>query len=391
MATSRRDKERKKAKKTSALDWAKQQAQKGPKCIRLPDEVSFWTPEPGVYDVDFMPFLAGTTNPRADEGFQHFEREYEAHRVPMPDGTAEKVTCNWKCFRHKCAVCDFMASPRAIGDQELLKSLRTSTRHLWLVNDKPGSKKIEWKVFETNHYNKGQGFGEMIADALNTNPEYADFTDLENGMKLRLTVKKLTGPGFTWNGVVRIDFLKRDYTYPDSVLDEAPCLDDMIVEHDFKEMKKVFDAGSGDNEEEQNGEAPRKKKAVEEDEDDSDEDQDEDEELDGDDDGDIDDDEEAPVPAKKKKETTAKSKGLSVGDTVIYTPDDGDQVEAEIVKISPDGTSLTLKDEDGDVIKAVSPDDVEKEEDEPEDELDDDDEELDDDDETPAPRKKGRR
>ncbi|MGH2611737.1 MAG: hypothetical protein ACRDFB_01655, partial [Rhabdochlamydiaceae bacterium] len=69
-------------KKSNAKDWAKQQAKKFEATdVKLPDGVEWYKPEPGVHLVDFMLYKVGKYNPRADEGFAHFEREFEIHRI----------------------------------------------------------------------------------------------------------------------------------------------------------------------------------------------------------------------------------------------------------------------------------------------------------------------
>lgn len=382
MAT-RREKDKQKRRKSDAQAWAHQQGSSGMStCVKLPDGVEFWKPTPGTHLLDFMLYVVGKNNPRADEDMLHFERTYDAHRVPTADG-ARLFACRLKCFGKSCYGCDWLRNNSRTADQDLVKQMRATTRHLWLVNDKPGDKKNPLKVFDSNHFNKGMGFGEMMADALGDVPEYRNFADLEGGMTLQLKVKEDTFPGGKYNKVTRIDFLPRKYSYPESLLEDAPCLDECIVLVSNEDFKLAMEGGSDDSDDKEDNDTPKKSLRTSRQQVNHDEDEDEDDDK----------------PVKKKKEATADEVGLEAGDEVEYEDD-----TCVIKSISRDGTSLTLENDEGDLIKGVGPDEVEKLEAKPkkkgksakqeEDDEDlEDDEDEDEDDDIPvkkkAPAKKG--
>jgi len=226
-------------KKSDVMAWAKEQDRSEATCVKLPEGVEPYKLTPGVHQVDFMPYAVGEGNPAADEGMEHFERKYDAHRIPTPTGH-RLFACRQNTFHRKCAACHFLLQQGGSADQELVKKLRVTTRHLWLVNDKPGDPKNPLKVFDSNHFNKGMGFGEMMKDAITAVPKYVDFTDLKKGFTLQLTVKEQTAPGMKFNAVTRIDFLPRDYSYPQSSLEKAPCLDDMLVDPGYDAVRDLL-------------------------------------------------------------------------------------------------------------------------------------------------------
>lgn len=347
MANTRREREKRERRKSDAQSWAKQQSRGfDSTCIKLPEGVDFYKLEVGTHLIDFMPYVAGKNNPRCDEGMEHFERTYEAHRVPTADGT-QLYACRLKCFGKSCYVCNWMRDHARTADPDLIKALRLTTRHLWLVNDKPGDKKNALKVLDTNHYNKGMGFGEMMADAILAVPDYGSFADLQGGMTLRLTVKEDTFPGGKYNKVTRIDFLPRKYDYPDELLDNAPCLDDCVVLVSNEDLRKALgqEPTDEDNDDDEQVRSPassrssgwNKPSAKDEEENE---------------------DEDTPPSRNGKQardEETAEDLGLEAGDEVTYKG-----MDCIIKKISGDGTSLLLEDEDGDEYKAVSPSEVKK-------------------------------
>ena len=386
---NRKDKEKRERKKVDAGTWAKEQEKgSGSTVVKLPEGVEFYKPELGSHAVDFMPYVTGENNPNADEGFEHFECTYNAHKLPSPNGQ-EWHLCSWACFKKPCEICKWMKENGRSADPELMKAMRLTTRHLWVVNDKPGNTKNPLKVFDTNHFNKGMGFGEMLADAINAVPKYKNFSDLEKGLTLQLTVKEQSFPSgktvVKYKAVTRIDFLPRDYEYPEEMLDKAPCLDACLVESNQKELAILMNQSSDSGEEEHEPEeidntppaarrrapveeekteeteeeetpAPRKRKLVPVDE----------EEV----------EEEEPKPTPKGTKT-AKSLGLKVHDFVMHIdPETEEAVECEILKISEDGTKLLLEGDDGQSYPSVRVekvklcakpgDEIEEEEDEPE-------------------------
>lgn len=340
-------------RRTSAVDWAKSQAKgSSTSAIKLPEEFEFYKLEQGTHIVDFMLYRAGSHNKRADKGFEHFELEYGVHRIKKPDGTTGVFCCSWVCFEKPCYCCKWINDHGRTADPEVLKSLRVSTRHLWVINDKPGDKKNKLKVLDTGHYNRGSGFGEQIADAITARPDkYGNFADPVEGLKAQLTVKELTFPGVKYNGLTRLDFIERNYEYPESVIDKAPCLDDCLVETPAKTFQQLLDQEPEDEDEDEDEDTVEQN--VDEDDDDQDEKsvksrkKSEPEE---------DDDDSASSKGKKgKSDPTAKELGLKVGMLVMYRKN-----EYEIIKISGDGTSLTIEDEEGAQMRAIAPEDVMK-------------------------------
>lgn len=347
---NRREREQRKTRQVNASGWAKKSEERGEAtAIKLPPGFEFYKLTPGTHSLDFMPYLAGKGNPQADEGFPHFEREFTDHRIPTPDGKSAAYLCLWSNFKKPCPVCKVVNSNST--DEELKKSMKGKLRHLWLVNDKPGDETNKLKVFPSNHYNRGQGFGEMMVDAINSVSKYSDFSDLEKGMTLQLTVKEQSfGAGLKYNAVTRIDFLPRDYSYPEEMMDNAPCLDSCLVEQSASFLEKLLNQEVADDEpgeiEEQEETLPPTRKHTR----------------------DLFDDEVKPTSVNKKvnpkepepedtddETNEAKEAGITKGCTV----DHEEYGTCEVVHVSGDGTSLKLKDAKGKVWNGVDPADCE--------------------------------
>jgi len=139
-----------------------------------------------------------------------------------------------------------------------------------------------------------------------------------------------------WVEVTDIEFNPRKAQYEESDCDDLPCLDDLLVATPYDKLKKLFlqvdDVDEGDEDEEEK--KPSRNK------------QSDDEEAEDDEEG-----EDEPV--------TAEDAGLEEGGHVIVIAEE-DWGECEIVRISGDGTSLTVEDCDGDSHKGIACDEVEK-------------------------------
>ena len=240
MARDNDDRSSRGSGEVDAGEWAKQQ-QKGqwePTSVRIPHGFEQYKLEAGTHIVDFMPYIAGDINPKADAGLKHFVREFEVHWVAGLDGKERPYVCPYASIRGKprCEVCMFR-NASGMTDPELSKKLRPSSRRLWLINDKPGDAKNKPKIFETGHYNKGMGFGEQMAVVIADNP---GFWKLTGGMRVKMVATEQTYPGGKYIGLVRVDFLPRNYEYPEKILDKFPSLDDCIIQTPAKEMRKLL-------------------------------------------------------------------------------------------------------------------------------------------------------
>lgn len=385
----KREVERREVPKKSGMDWAKQQGKGEATCVKLPHKVEWYKLEVGRQIVDFMPFIAHVGNPRADEGWQHFEREYESHKIPLPNGQDGTYACLWKTFKKKCPVCMYMNKHSSPDNKDLISKMKSKTRHLWLVNDKPGdkdilsgNKEIVWKVLDSNHYNKKKGFGEQIAKAIIDDPYFADFWSLEGGYQAKMSIEEDSFMGRKYNLMTRIDFVKRDYDYPKDLIYKAPCLDDMLIparpeklkdkpywefdEEDweacYEELDRILTQGGVSSEDADEPPVPERQEPRREERVGSNSRREEPKqvpsrkvELE-----DEDDTEETPPPKKQKEEQQikvhpAEKKGFQKG-KLNWVEYDG--VKCEITKYNQDGSVDLEDEEDGKTFKGVSVDDI---------------------------------
>ena len=371
--------ERKERKRAGSSKRDKVLTSGGKNTIRIPDGVTLFRPVDKSYRLDFLLYEVGKGNKCADPGEWYYERTFYTHRIGVDN---RYVVCPSHTFGKPCPVCEELARTKKDPDatEEEEKSLRVSQRQLFLVRDRDEPEKGV-QIFEHSYFQFGRTLDECRNDSDEDQDYISNFDDPEGGACLRIKFRKNAPYGVE---VSNIEFRPRPNGIDDELLDHGICLDDILVETSYKEIENILYQtveGDDDDEDEKEDEpeekvekkptrgrsrpkgstkkpaaakAKPKKKVVEEEPEDDDEDE---------------------------GVSPAEDAGLNVGMAVEY-----EGMEMEIVKISGDGTSLTLEDEDGDKYRGVAVDEVKVIRNN--DEAEEDEIPFDDDEEEEAPKKK---
>jgi len=319
---------RKSSGRVSARRW-REEVRGGSNYLRLPEGLKSFVTKPDVYRLDFMSFVAGKGNPRAEPGELYFERTFFVHQGIGPN--QDWHLCPARTFKKPCPVCEHRAKLSADpdADEALIKSLAAKERQLWLVkdllNDPDGL--LVWEV--SYHL-----FGKQLKDKINNSDEedgYDYFADPTDGLTMRLALQQSTSG--KWMEVGDIEFRPRKTQYDSEIVKEMPCLDDMLVSIPYDKYKALF--LQIDDE---------KQSSRREDRDDDDEKQSSRRE-------DRDDDEREERPSRKGE----SQREVSAGDVVWYRG-----LKCEVLRVSGDGTSLILEDSNGEIHKAIGFDDLEE-------------------------------
>lgn len=287
--------------------------------LKLPKGLSVFKEEAGGrHYFDIIPYeVSKVYHPdRVDDtaapGTLWYKRPFKIHRNI---GTAKDAVVCPTSFGKKCPICEHRALRVKEGaDKKELDALKPSWRNLYLIiplKDKKFEKKIHvWDISQAM-------FQDLLADEVNEKPENEIFPDIEEGKTLYVRFdSKTIGSGRPFAEASRIDFEPRERLYKESILDEVPCLDDLLNLKTYKELEALFfeldaeditDEGVGEYEDEAPAKPSRRKPApVEE------------EEPEDDDDA-----EPAPPPRRKRQEEpVGRRKPAPV-------EDDGDEDEDE--------------------------------------------------------------
>lgn len=371
----KRERDRRKIRFTDAKKVAMSQSNEGsrPYLILPEDAELFSIRKAGVYRVDILAYMVKQKhNPAADKGFAHYERLFWVHRNVGAEETT--VICNKKTFKEPCAECEKMARMISDGvDKKITDGMRPSARQLFNIklrsgDDDDGKVKI-WDISKFL-------FGEQLNLKINKQDKsdnYDKFWLPEEGMTLKLTaVEESDDKGRSWTKIKDIEFKPRKDGYDlDEVLEETFDLDACLKKLSYKQVKKISLQApvddSDDEEEEEEDDEPRRKKSKkrkhDEDDDDDEEESDDDEEDEEEDDSESDEDDEDSdeddsdddEEDEDDSELTADDLGIDVGSRVRHE----EHGLCKVVHVSGDGTSVKIRTADGDIVKAIAPDELE--------------------------------
>jgi hypothetical protein len=390
---------KKKFQYATTKDRMDNREQKGGKSVlKIPEGVKRYKLEKeGKELLDVMAFIAGEGNNAVDPGIAYWEKTYFVHPDVGPNQAT--VVCNARTFDKPCPICEKRVEMQKEGaEKDDVKPLYPKQKQAFLVTDRK-NKEDGIQVFETYGYTKdGTAFGERLdakLEAVSDEPDhpYHSFWHLENGMTLQVMAKKQTMPNGSFIAAGNIELLPRKSQYKDEMLEEIPCLDDMVEEADYDEVKALFLGEEVEEEEKPKGKKDKTKKKTKKKEEDEDEDdqEDDEEEENGDDEesDDSDDDEDSEEEDEEEQQEGEDEDGdqFAVGDSVTFKYK-GKVREGEIVKINKkkDPNILSVQTEDKDDPFAVAADDktlkkVEEEDEDEDDTEDEDDSPLDGEDE----------
>ncbi len=362
MATRRQKKKRERVSARRRIE-TRQSRGSGSKYLQLPEGYTQFQPKEGKYRVDFMSYRVGKGNPFADLGEVHYERTFWIHKDIGPN--KDWHLCAAKTFDQPCPICEYRGAlaKDPDSDEKLIKELYPKERQLWLPVNLDSDEDEEKLIWDWSVHCFGGDMDEKI-DNSDEEDEYQFFADPETGQTVRLVFGKKATKGYSWLTVVDFEFKARREQYDESICDEVPCLDDLLVATPYDKLKALFlqtDEANNDDDDEPEKKTSRRKKPKKDPEPEPEPEEDDGPEPESEeDDIPFDDDSEQEGGPEDDEAMTAEDAGLEEGDKVVFPNDDDSIGECEIIRISGDGTSLTLEDADGDIHKGIGCEEVEK-------------------------------
>ena len=312
----------------------------------LPEGVESFRPDKeGTYRLELIPYKVGKGNPYAKPGDYYYERTYYCHRGIGADQNT--YICPSRTFSKKCPICEYRIKLDKSGeaDEDTLQALAPKQRQLFAVfNHKEPDKGVQ--VWDVSYHNFGKHLDKKIRGADEEDREkYEQFYDPEDGYTLRVGATEESMGKNTFLVFTDIEFRKREKELDPALIDEAPCLDELLIEKGYDELKKILlqstDDGDddSDDDDDEDDEKPKKKRKPKKEDDDGDEDEeDSEDEESGDDDededsDDSDDDESSEEEDEDDEEGEAEDGDFSVRDKVTYIYR-GKRETGKIVKIN---------------------------------------------------------
>lgn len=299
--------------------------------FKMPQGLNFFQLEKGRKRVSVLGFTAGKGNPFAQPGQFHFERTFYCYNKIGAD--EKRYIAPAKTFNHKDYIAEWRAekSKDPKFDQEVVKALLPKERQAFLVFDHDEPHKGV-QLFEFSFHK----FGKLLDTRIQNSDEakgwdYFYFLD-DDGFMLELTIIDTGTYGLE---VSAIDFEKRTKPLPENVVNHGICLDDILLELSYDELKARFLCLSDEDREKSSVTSePRVNKEPER-------------------------KQEQPEPKKEETKTpfdTAADLGIVRDDEVLH----GKRL-LTVIRVASDGLTLTLMDPDGDeLIKDVPVSSVKK-------------------------------
>ena len=330
MATIRRRRE--KRERLSAKDWA-DRPDSGfvGGTVRLPDGTQFFTvKKAGAYRLEILPYPLpkGFLSKEArethrNEGDLYFELTFWIHRGVGADN--QMKVCPRKMLAKPCPICEYRSqlTKEDDPDEDLIKSLAPKQRQLWNILDH-ADREAGVQVWDISYHLFGKQLKARVNNA-DEEDEYEYFADQEDGKTLRVGFSEESFAGNTYYEAASIDFKTRSKALDPELFDKAIVLDDVLIIEEYEVLKALFLQTEAEDKDDRKDDKPEKEKKK------------------------------SPAKPKEEKILTAKEAGLEKSDEVEYGA-----LICEIVKISGDGTSLTLMDADDEIHKAVAVSEVTK-------------------------------
>lgn len=233
--------------KSVARRWAEEeQSSFETTTLRLPEGLGFYKPQEGVINLDIIPYrvtLGGRGasavkggNPHAEAGELYFQRTYWQyshigpgdHRFVAPGAT----------FGDKDYIAEVrQAMQRQPGhDPAEEKALAPKKRQLFLIYDHDEIEK-GIQLWDFSYHQ----FGKLLRDRILSSDEDSGW-DLfwqtnEHGLTLRLTVKENKPYGLE---VIAVDFITRKKPLPAEIVNHSYDLDTMPIRMGYEKLKAVY-------------------------------------------------------------------------------------------------------------------------------------------------------
>lgn len=345
-----KEKERRKKRMTSAKKGNEALGGFWPSYLHPIDGVGmFKYKEEKDYDLDFVPFVASDRKlqyKRADPGHLYYVVTYDIH---SNIGTDEKSVICLRTFGKPCPICkktnQLVSEGQIVQDSDAHTALKPKRRQLFLVVDRDEPTKLQ--VYETAYF---KSFGVMLKEMLDKDPDnekgWDTFYDPDGGFTVHVITAKDNFKGRDFNKPVKLSFVKRPEGIPADIAalsytDEyEPVIDleGLLIELPAEQLLAMF---TGEEDEapptkDKEDVAPKAKASPAKDTPKA---------------GAINGAPKTPPPKDGEGTETAKDKGITKGSKVTHKK----LGVCEVMKVSPDGSSLTLQDEDGDLHEAVAP------------------------------------
>jgi len=191
--------------------------------------------------LDILPYLVTMSHhPDKEDGAKKGEYWYRRpYWVHHQVGVENKSMVCPKTFGKPCPICEYRQ--KQLGNPDIKKKdiiSKPQLKNLYAVivlNHKDYDKDTIyiWDIAQGN-------FQSTLNDELEENSDYEIFPSLDEGLTLSIRFNEEVYNRTKYPEAKRIDFDERDYSYPETILDEVPKLDEVLKVLSYKEIEAEF-------------------------------------------------------------------------------------------------------------------------------------------------------
>lgn len=235
--------------------------------LKLPEGVKMFKAEKaGLRRLDIMAYevpKSSLQDPKiAIAGDLWYELTYYVHSNLGADGD-DTVVCPKKMLGERCPLCETAAKKKARGDDwESFKEFTPKRRQMFVVIDRKNPDLFQ--VLDTPYPMKGvyKSLGNLLDFKLKNmddNDPRAMFSHPCEGMTVEVGFEEDSFNGHKFYKPISVDLVPRKEQYDESIIDELPILDDMLIVEDHATIEKLMYAETDlDADEEESEPAPRR-------------------------------------------------------------------------------------------------------------------------------------
>lgn len=216
------------------------------------DKVKMWKPNNGEHIIDIIPYEAGKLDRDVGEGDPTYTLEVHVHRGV---GAGEEwFVCPQEMANKPCPICEHRKKLRDQGaDKEQWKQLFPKKRNLYNIvcYDSREERKKGVQVWDVPYF-----YFEKSLLAIAKKPQragskgidpFVPFSDPDDGKSIAFTIEKAKSQD-DYPSYVGHAFEDRDYAIEDEILDQAVCLDELVIIEDYDTIDKAYWGESGGKE-----------------------------------------------------------------------------------------------------------------------------------------------
>jgi len=201
-------------------------------------EVPKWKPGKGEHLIDIIPYVAGKFDPNRPEGKNAYFLDIYVHK--RIGAGNDQFVCPSRNYKKRCPICEEMKRLADKGvEWDEYKSDAATRMNIYNIVDLEDRETIKKgvQVWAIANYFMEDKLRAISKNRKTGEPIYYASPKAETGRSIAFEIKK---KGKDKTEYLGHSFEKRDEDIPADVLDQAVCLDEVIIQSSFEEIYEAY-------------------------------------------------------------------------------------------------------------------------------------------------------